>query len=118
MIESADANPLRELMKQKGDNFSIVLPATMDGASAATFADALLSARSHPLTIDASAVERIDTPCIQILLAAAKQWSEEGVELSVTAQSEAFSENLATLGLGGFEGAGATELDLGAAIHG
>ncbi|MBL4731471.1 MAG: STAS domain-containing protein [Rhizobiaceae bacterium] len=55
--------------------------------------------RGQHLNIDASGVNRIDTPCLQVLLAAAKQWMKDGVALKLAEPSEAFEASIAMLGL-------------------
>jgi chemotaxis protein CheX len=99
MTTEVGANPLAECLAQKDDNFALTLPASLPGETATHVADLLLSARSNPLTVDASAVERIDTPCLQVLLSASRLWQEDGVAMTISAQSEVFTDNLTTLGL-------------------
>ena len=55
--------------------------------------------RGQHLNIDASGVNRIDTPCLQVLLAAAKQWVKDGVSLKMDEPSETFEASVAMLGL-------------------
>lgn len=111
MIESAMENPLSGCLSQSRKGHVIALPETLSGAAAASVADLILSTRSAPLEIDAAAVGRIDTPCIQVLLAAARLWREDGVALSLTGRSQTFNDNFATLGLS------ADTLDLGDEDH-
>jgi chemotaxis protein CheX len=66
---------------------------------------------ANPLAVDASAVERIDTPCIQVLLSAARLWQEDGATMTYSAQSEVFTDNLTTLGLT------TAEMEVGDANH-
>ena len=111
MVKKTAANPLSKHMKETGDSFVLTLPESLPGEAAANVADVLLSARVHPLQIDASKVERIDTPVIQVLLSAASLWREDGIAMQVSAQSGIFEENLLTLGLN------ASELEVGEPTH-
>lgn len=99
MPRKAVSNPLAKCMAESETGFTMTLPANLPGETAAHMADALLAARSHSLAVDAGAVERIDTTCIQVLLSAARLWREEGATMSFTARSPVLESNLGTLGL-------------------
>ena len=111
MNTETSANPLAKCLAQKGDSFELTLPASLPGETATHVADLLLAARSNPVAVDASAVERIDTPCIQVLLSAARLWQEDGSTMTYSAQSEVFTDNLTTLGLT------TAEMEVGDANH-
>lgn len=111
MTTEVSANPLAKCLAQKGDSFELTLPASLPGETATHVADLILSARANPLAVDASAVERIDTPCIQVLLSAASLWREDGATMTYSAQSEVFTDNLTTLGLT------TAEMEVGDANH-
>jgi len=51
------------------------------------------------VVIDASAVERISTPCIQVLLSAVKTMDEKGLEFSLFSPTEVFVDAFNDLGL-------------------
>lgn len=57
------------------------------------------STQQTNLIIDASEVETITTPCIQVLLAASHAMDETGGRFSVTAASESFETAFQDLGL-------------------
>jgi chemotaxis protein CheX len=57
-------------------------------------------ARSTSVVIDASAVERITTPCVQVLVAAARTAAAEGRTFTVGGASGAFEAAFLDLGLG------------------
>jgi len=111
MNTEVDANPLADCLAQKDDSFELKLPESLPGETATFMADLLLSARSNPLAVDASAVARIDTPCLQVLLSAARLWQEDGATMTLSAQSEVFTDNLTTLGLT------TAEMEVGDANH-
>jgi len=54
----------------------------------------LCAATGRPLTIDASAVERLGGACLQVLLAAREQWRRDGVDFTIDEPSPAFFEGL------------------------
>lgn len=111
MIKEVNANPLAKCLVEKGDSFVLTLPVSLPGEQATHIADLMLSARSNPVSVDATAVERIDTPCIQVLLSAARLWREDGISLELSGESGVFTENLNTLGLT------KAELEVGDANH-
>jgi chemotaxis protein CheX len=111
MARKKALNPLAECMAEDEAGFVMTLPASLPGETAAHIADAILVARSHPLRMDASAVERIDTPCIQVLLSAARLWREDGMTMDFIGDSPVLEGNLNTLGLG------AGELEVGDEKH-
>ncbi len=51
------------------------------------------------LTIDASDVETITTPCIQVIISAGRSLEETGKSLSIASASEAFDKAVGDLGL-------------------
>ena len=59
----------------------------------------LLSARGSDVILDASAVERLGTQCLQVLLSAAATWRSDGACLSIEEPSPAFCDALALAGL-------------------
>ena len=111
MIKEVGANPLASCLVENDGSFVLSLPESLPGETATHVADLFLSARSNPVAVDASAVERIDTPCIQVLLSAARLWREDGIALSLSGQSGVFEANLNTLGLT------TAELEVGDANH-
>jgi anti-anti-sigma regulatory factor len=78
-----------------------VLPDCLDLTRAQELRDELSAAllRGTPLQIDASAVERLSTPCAQVLLAAGRAAAAGPAPLSITDPSDAFRAALADLGL-------------------
>ena len=72
----------------------LVLPAIADLVYAAALKAELeqFLVNAGPVTVDASAVQRIATPCLQVLVAG-------GTSLTIAAPSAAFLETASTLGL-------------------
>jgi len=62
-----------------------------------TFLEALEAGK--PVTIDATMVERIFTPCIQVILAATEAFEEKELEFSFKTPTEAFVSAFDELGL-------------------
>ncbi len=54
-------------------------------------AASLRAQRGKPVTLDASAVERLGGQCLQILLAAARAWSADGAAFHIASPSSAFA---------------------------
>ncbi|QKV19612.1 STAS domain-containing protein [Oricola thermophila] len=104
-------NPLAECLTESESGFELSLPESLPGELATHVADLLLAARGKPVAVDAGSVKRIDTPCIQVLLSAARCWRDDRLPMSISAQSEMFSDNLTTLGLT------TAELEVGDANH-
>ena len=63
------------------------------------FSAGILANRNENLIINVSDVTRIDTPCIEVLLAAKKLWVEDLVSLQIEQPSKAFNKALISLGL-------------------
>ncbi len=59
----------------------------------------LLAMRGHDLTIDASAVQRCGTPCIQVLMSAARTWEEDQKSYRLTGISDAFGKTMQLIGI-------------------
>lgn len=75
------------------------LPAILDAVAAAPLRQTLLELQAHPLAIDASQVERLSTPSLQVLMAAAVSWKAAGQNFEITHESEVFTSVRDLLGL-------------------
>lgn len=75
----------------------------LDTRAAAAMRDGLLKAiaRGKPVMIDAGQVERLSTPCVQVLLAAGKTAEAAGGRLTLTQASDGFVAAFSDLGLFG-----------------
>lgn len=59
----------------------------------------LMGLRGSDLQIDASAVERVGTLCIQVLISAAKTWEEERHSLTFSQMSDALTKTMQLSGV-------------------
>lgn len=75
------------------------LPARLLPQDAAALQASLLQLRGQPVELDASAVAQLATPCVQVLLAAARSWREDGQPLGLAAASGEMLAVLAHLGV-------------------
>lgn len=75
------------------------LPQIMDVAAVRAVRDDLISRRGKPVTIDASAVERIGALGIELLISANRQWTEDERVLQMTGISDATKVAFTDLGL-------------------
>jgi chemotaxis protein CheX len=82
----------------------VVLPAVLDIRAAAPLQAEILGLRGQPLTLDASAVERLGGLCLQVLLSARATWASDGQPLTVTTgEGSAFSDQWAAFGAPAFD---------------
>jgi len=77
---------------------AIVLAQVLDMNAAEPLKAELLARRGQPTTLDASNVERLGGLCLQVLLSARKTWAADGVDLTISPQSQAFSEQWTAFG--------------------
>lgn len=79
----------------------VTLPAVLDLTKAASLKDCLLSAMAAAptVTVDASALQRITTPCLQLFVAAARDLSAEGGALHFENVPDTMASAAAILGL-------------------
>jgi chemotaxis protein CheX len=85
----------------------IKLPAVLDLTTAEALKAMLLAASASPdIEIDAGAVQRITSPCLQVFAALAKDTAEAGGGLRFTNVPDAFRETANLIGLSGLLGLG------------
>jgi chemotaxis protein CheX len=84
------------------DKVEIKLPAQLDMTALAPLREELAAAAASAgtLTVNGSEVERVGTPAIQLLLAAAKAFAGEGRHFALETPSQTLSSALDDLGLG------------------
>ncbi|NBW07632.1 MAG: STAS domain-containing protein [Caulobacteraceae bacterium] len=70
---------------------SVVLAPVLDILQADPLRAELLALRGQPVSVDASAVERLGGLCLQILISADQTWSRDGQALTIDNPSEAFA---------------------------
>lgn len=78
---------------------SLILPAKLLSDAGDKLSGDILSRRGADLQIAADKVERIDTPCIEILIAAAQLWRKDDQQLLIKDKSAEFKAALETLGI-------------------
>lgn len=78
---------------------TLTLESELGVASARTIATSLTDKRGHDVTLDASAVEHVCAPVVQIMLAAKMAWEGDGHEFVITNPSDSFRTCLDLLGL-------------------
>ena len=86
---------------------TLILAEVLDLNAAEPLKAELLALRGHPLTLDASGVERLGGLCLQILLSARKTWAADGVNLNLGSVSQYWTEQWAALGAPDFNTEGA-----------
>jgi anti-anti-sigma regulatory factor len=59
----------------------------------------LLEFQASPLVLDASQVERLSTPSLQVLMAAAHSWKATGYDFGITRESAVFTAVRGLLGI-------------------
>ena len=99
--------PLEGLSEEPAENNAVdigqcnefQLPKSCTGDQLEALMDEMNTKRGMHLRLDASEVDRIDTPVIEMLIAAAKLWRNESSELEVSAMSESFGNSLELLGI-------------------
>lgn len=86
---------------EDGGRTHIVLPGTLDTAVATSLKDAFAEAvaSERAVVVDASAVARLSTACIQVLIAGGKAVREAGKEFVVAKPSEALIGAFDDMGL-------------------
>lgn len=70
------------------------LSPVLDLAAASPLAAELVHLRGHPIEIDASQVERLGGPCLQVLLAAKATWSGDHLGFRVIHPSQEFLRSI------------------------
>jgi chemotaxis protein CheX len=94
-LEMSDLSPDADA----GELSSLTMDAKLSGENVEALISDILALRYKNLQIDASAIEQADTPCVEALIAAAKQWALDGFSLTFSSVSENFAAILSTLGL-------------------
>ena len=81
---------------QNGD--VLKLEHSLGYAAASDLRGQLLSQRMSNIAIDASDVEHLGAPCLQVLLSAQSTWCEDGFAFEISRMSEAFTQCLQRMG--------------------
>ncbi len=77
---------------------AIRLDANLDIRAAAPLRETLLAHQGTPVELDAGQVTRLGALCLQIMLAACRDWSARGVAFSILNPTAAFTETLRLFG--------------------
>jgi chemotaxis protein CheX len=87
----------------------VILPSSLDLSGAEPLCRKLRAKLldAEPILLDGSQIERISTPCVQILIAAGKSAELRGLRFTLETPSIALSEALTDLGLAHAFAAGA-----------
>lgn len=75
------------------------LPEHFDGTHVRQVADELLKRRGQSLELNASRVKTAGTLGLQVLVATAKQWAEDGVSFRLISASDALTHAADALGI-------------------
>ena len=78
---------------------ALMLPDCLDSAAAITIKEMLLSQRGNALAVDASQVCRVGVQSLQVLVAAARTWQQDGLSYRLENPSPEFLETIALVGL-------------------
>ena len=79
-----------------------VLPADMRGSATGFLFDTLKVSRGKPVTLDASAVQRMDALTPQFFALVAKTWATDEQPFKIVRPSEKVSSTMSRLGLAEF----------------
>lgn len=77
----------------------ITLAPRLDTQAADTLLNTILARRGQDMLLDAGRVSHLGTLCLQILLAARKDWRAQGLKFEFSTCSEAFDRAVSTYGL-------------------
>ena len=88
-------------LSSNGETARIDLPEILDLSAAESLKAALSAALSDgkPFTLDAERVERLSTPCLQVLLSAERAMKEADIPFSLANPSDAFIDTFNDLGV-------------------
>jgi chemotaxis protein CheX len=82
-------------------SLSLTLSPVLDLRAAGALRSELLERRGQSMDVDASGVERMGGLCLQVLLSARRQWSDDGCAFTIRGPSEPFREAMRLLGATG-----------------
>jgi chemotaxis protein CheX len=80
------------------------LPSALESRAAAPLLAALNEVHGRPLTLDASGVERVGALCLQVLLAAQREWHANDIPFVIDRPSEAFTDAIRLMDAGSLIG--------------
>jgi chemotaxis protein CheX len=93
------SDPAHEHTPQEAMPSTVQLPSNLDLTAAQGLAGAFLAKRGCALLVEAHAVQRVSTQCIQVLLSAASTWRVDGVPLRILKPSPELVEAIGLIGI-------------------
>lgn len=84
---------------KKSAQNSLSLATVLDLNEASNLHVKLMSLRGSDLTIDASGVERVGAQCMQVIMAAKKNWDEDKLSFKFSKVSDAFTKTMQLIGI-------------------
>nr|WP_314092608.1 STAS domain-containing protein [uncultured Shinella sp.] len=87
------------MASKKAAQKSLSLAPVLDLNEATALHQQLMGLKGNPLVIDASAVERVGALCVQVLMAGAKSWEEEGKSFTFGKVSDPFMKTMQLIGV-------------------
>jgi len=80
----SDENVATNNANETADKFTLTLEANSVSEDAEQLLQEFLDNRGSDIQIDCEKVERFDTPCVEVLLSAARTWSDAGHKFELT----------------------------------
>jgi chemotaxis protein CheX len=77
----------------------LTLPNRLDSSAAPTLTEAILARRGKALVLDAAGVDVIGALCLEVIVAAGRQWEADGIDIRLAEPSDRFAGTAAMLGL-------------------
>ena len=87
------------MASKKAAQKSLSLAPVLDLNEATALHTQLMGLKGNPLTIDASAVERVGTLCVQVLMAGAQSWEADRQAFTFSKVSDAFAKTTQLIGV-------------------
>lgn len=78
---------------------SLNLAPVLDLNEATALHGKLMALRGNDLMIDASGVERVGAQCVQVLMAAKKNWDEDKLTFKFSKVSDTFTKTMQLIGI-------------------
>ena len=90
---------MESALDEASNTAKLTLPESITGENAEALIEELLALQNNNLDIDAGNVVRLDTPCIEVFLAAKKLWERDRCQVQFSQPSSSFNETISVLGL-------------------
>lgn len=87
------------MASKKAAGNSLNLAPVLDLNEATALHGKLMALRGSDLMIDASGVERVGAQCVQVLMAAKKNWDEDKLSFKFSKVSDTFSKTMQLIGI-------------------